>query len=279
MYSKKKVALCFSGGVRNLIDNIDSIKKCLIEPVDADVFIHGWYFKLDEIENKHKMYTKDETSELRALLNLKPKKFSFEIYDKNKENEIIKKLQINQIKKKYKNNIQLCQLYPNTCGMFWSIYQSNKLKIAYEKEHQFTYDIVIRCRPDFEYYTKLTYNILNLVSTNTILLPLDNYAFSTKQCDKFAIGTSSDMDKYADLINNILDYEKIHPKNFWDGPNILKIHLDTNKINTKWIFYDYDYHIRKKSQRLTKDKLKKIKYDNENHLIIVPDKYNNIFKL
>lgn len=271
-----KIALCFSGGIRNFEENFESIKRCFLEPLNVDVFIHGWYFNFKELENTHKIYRKEETSKEKVLLLLKPKKYKFEIYDKKKELEIIKTFKINEIKEKYKENKFLCELYPNTCGMFKSIYESNKLRLEYENENHFIYDIVIRCRPDFEYFTPLNLNILSLVKRKSILLPLDNYAFNTMQCDKFAIGTSDDMNIYCNLINNILKYEKEYPGNFWDGPNVLKTHLNINKINIKWIYFDYDYNIRRKSQRLTNDKRNKIDYDKKTNLIIKPIKYNNL---
>lgn len=269
-----KVALCFSGGIRNLEDNFESIKSCLIEPLNADVFIHGWYFKVNELENTHKMYKKPETNEFKVLSLLKPKKHLLEVYDKEKEEEMTKKFKFEYVKEKYQDKPNLTQLYPNTCGMFWSIYQSNLLKCDYEKENNFKYDIVIRCRPDFEYYTILNFNILKLVEKNTILMPLDNYAFVTQQCDKFAIANSETMDYYCNLINNILDYEDKYPKEFWDGPSVLKRHLVLKNVNIKWIYVDYEYHVRRKSQRLTDDKRKKIDYDKKNNLITKPKKYN-----
>ena len=269
-----KVALCFSGGIRNLKDNYESIKRCLIEPLNADVFIHGWYFKPDELENTHKIYRKEETSESKVQMLLRPKKSKLEVYDSKKEAEMKLKFKIDEIKEKYKENEYLSQLFPNTVGMFWSIYQSNELKKSYEREKNFKYDIVIRCRPDFEYYTVLTKDILNLVKKDTILMPLDNYAFFTKKCDKFAIGDSESMDKYSDVILSILEYENKYPKEFWDGPNVLDIHLKKNKIKTLWIYIDYEYHIRRKNQRLTDDKRRVIDYDVKSKLITKPKKYN-----
>lgn len=270
-----KIALCFSGGIRNLEENYESIKRCLLDPLDVDVFIHGWYFKINELENKHKMYRKQETPMNKVIYLLKPKKYKLEVYNKEKEEEIKNKYNIDQIKDKYKNKY-LSELYPNTCGMFTSINESNKLRLEYERDNNFVYDIVIRCRPDFIYYTPLNLEILKLVKRGTILMPLDNYAYNTLQCDKFAIGTSDDMNKYCDLINNILKYEEEYPNNFWDGPNVLNIHLKLKNINIKWIYFDYDYKVRRKSQRLTEDKRKKIDYDKENYLIVKPKKYNNL---
>lgn len=270
-----KVALCFSGGIRNFETNFKSIKQCLIDPLNPDIFIHGWYFKVDELNNIHKMYRKKETDENKVLSLLKPKKYKLENFDKNKELEMIKKFNINEIKEKYQDNLKLGQLFPNTCGMFYSIYQSNQLKKEHEKENNFKYDIVIRCRPDFEYYTPLNFKILQLVKNNNILMPLDNYAFVTQQCDKFAVGNSKIMDIYSELINYILEYERKYPKEFWDGPNVLKKHLDENNIITNWIYFDYDYHIRRKSQRLTNDKRLKIDYNKENLLITKPPEYNS----
>ena len=270
-----KVALCFSGGIRNFKDNFESIRNCLIDPLEADVFIHGWYFKVDEIENKHKMYRKEETSQSEVLIYAKPKKYELEAYNKEKEQEMINKFLIDKIQEKYKDKSDLCQLFPNTCGMLWSIYKSNLLKCEYEKEHNFKYDIVIRCRPDFEYYTKLNFDILRLVDNNTILLPLDNYAYNTQQCDKFAIGTSENMDYYSNIQSQLIEYSNKYPNDFWDGPKIIKKHLTLKNIQIKWIYFDYDYHIRRKSQRLTIDKRKTMDYNKTNNLIIKPKKFNN----
>lgn len=268
-----KIALCFSGGIRNFQDNFQSIYNNLILPLNPDIFIHGWYFKIDQIHNKHKIYTGTETPQDTVLQLLKPTSYKFETYDKHKEDELSNRFKIKQIQNFYKDNPRLIELYPNTVGMFWSIYQSNLLKSNYEKTHNFKYDIVIRCRPDFIYYTKLNIHTLKLVQKNTLLFPLDNYAFVTQMCDKFAIGSSHDMDIYSELILYMNIYIDKYPKYFWDGPSILKKHLQDFNINIKWIFFDYDYHIRKKSQRLTKDKLSQISYS-QNLFIMIPKKYN-----
>jgi len=270
-----KIALCFSGGIRNLKDNFESIKKCFLDTLNPDVFIHGWYFKVDELKNQHKMYRGKETDVDLVNYLLKPKRMKLEVYDKFKETELSKQYRVKEVQEKYQNDTRLTELYPNTVGMFYSIFQSNSLKSSYEKEHNFTYDIVIRIRPDFEFYTPVTLETLKLVENKKLIYPLDNYAFVTQMCDKFAIGNSNDMNIYSDLINRINLYIDKYPKEFWDGPSILKKHLEENNLSLIWIYLDYDYHVRKKSQRLTKDKIEKVKYDKNNLLILEPKKYNN----
>jgi len=270
-----KVALCFSGGIRNLKDNFTSIKKCFLDTLNPDIFIHGWYFKIKELQNQHKMYRGKETDIDLVSNLLKPKKIKLEVYDKFKENKLAEKYHVKKVQEKFKNNNKLIELYPNTVGMFYSIYQSNFLKTQYEKNNKFTYDYVIRIRPDFEFYTPVTFSTLSLINKNNIILPLDNYAFNTMMCDKFAIGTSKNMDIYCEVINELVQYIDKYPEHFWDGPSILKKHMEEKKINLLWIYLDYEYHIRKKSQRLTKEKLLKIKYNINNLLILEPSKYNN----
>lgn len=271
-----KVALCFSGGIRNFKDNYESIKKCFLDTLNPDVFIHGWYFKIKELKNQHKMYRGKETDVDLVNHLLKPKKIKLEVYDQFKEDELSEKYRVKFVQEKYQDNTRLSELYPNTVGMFYSINQSNLLRESYEKKNNFKYDIVIRIRPDFEFYTPITLETLKLIEKGKILFPLDNYAFITQMCDKFAIGTSEDMTLYSSLINKMIQYIDKYPKEFWDGPSILKKHLEENKIIINWLFIDYDYHVRKKSQRLTKDKLDKIKYDINNLLILQPKKYNNL---
>ena len=263
-----KIALCFSGGIRNFEDNYKSIETNLIRPlsyiknkqlIKPDIFIHGWYFNVNQLKNTHKIYRGKETSKEKVISLLKPKKYLFEDYDSDKEYQMEEIYELETIKYKYSNNKQLCQLYPNTCGMFHSIKMSNILKSEYEIENNFVYDVVIRCRPDFEYLSPLNLETLKLVKDNNIILPYDNYAHHTKKCDKFAIGSSKVMDYYSSISNYLLNYEKTNPKDFWDGPNVLDLHLKNKKIDILWIYLDYDYKIRKKSHRLKpKDKEKLI---------------------
>jgi len=272
-----KIALCFSGGIRNLKENYSSIKKSLLDPLKPDVFIHGWYFKVDELKNTHKMYRGKETEIDEVFSLLHPKKIKLEVYDKFKEEELGKMFKVKEVQSKYQDNTRLSELYPNTVGMFWSIYQANLLKQQYEKDNKFKYDIVIRVRPDFEFFTELNLQVLKLVEKNTLLMPLDNYAFITQQCDKFAISDSETMDYYSSLILSMNSYQDKFPNHFWDGPSILDKHLkEQNKIKIKWIYVDYDYNVRKKSQRLTKDKLEKLEYNKTNLLVLKPEKYNKL---
>jgi len=85
-----KIGICFSGGIRNLHENIDSINKNIInslrERCEVDIFIHGWYFKVNELENTHKMYKKEETNLEEVLNLLNPKSYKLKVYDKEKEN-------------------------------------------------------------------------------------------------------------------------------------------------------------------------------------------------
>lgn len=120
-----RTAFCFSGELRSIDKTYSLMKEKLMNRFsDYDIFYHTWnddpdLCKLSYIEND--LHTKNILIEDRVSL---PER---DIYEKNKRLEVF---------------VQglLRQLYClKTC---------NSLKIQYEKENNFVYDIVVRVRPD-----------------------------------------------------------------------------------------------------------------------------------
>lgn len=55
-----------------------------------------------------------------------------------------------------------CSFYPNVFSNYRNVYYCNKLKIKYETETNFTYDAVLKVRPDILYFKPI--NINNLIT-------------------------------------------------------------------------------------------------------------------
>ena len=101
------------------------------------------------------------------------------------------------------------RLHPinNTLSMFYSMYEVNKLKCEYEENHKLKYDCTFRMRPDIMFYEPIkgygSYDLsgINVRNENSHT----EYAIN----DQFAFGNSEVMDRYSNVINNIVAlYEK-----------------------------------------------------------------------
>jgi hypothetical protein len=114
----------------------------------------------------------------------------------------------------------------NAYSMFYSIYQSNKLKIEYEIENNFKYDWVIRSRFDVKLNTTINFNEYN---RNIINVPNGCFDPINGYVDCFAFSNSSNMDIYSGVYNCMDEYlNNLNIK--LCGEYILKQHLDTNYI-------------------------------------------------
>lgn len=136
-----RIALClfgFShGGYQNRQVNFfkgyEGFKKYLFDKYDVDVFVHSWN---DNEENITKYY--------------KPKKMLLEDQDEFKQ-----KFESSDDYKNFKYGLKDVKYYSarvkyKDYSQFYSIYQSNKLRLEYQKEHNFTYDIIILTRFDLD---------------------------------------------------------------------------------------------------------------------------------
>jgi len=153
-----KVALCISGQPRQALHTFPYIMKNIIEPNNADVFIHMHYdddnlfIEKAHANNGNCILEKGIAQQLIKLYQ--PKRFFIEkprnfqkpnigIPEKRFEN--IKKM--NSHKDWSDKEHILYHVKQLTC-MYYSIYKANELKEVYANENGFVYDYVIRIRFD-----------------------------------------------------------------------------------------------------------------------------------
>lgn len=194
-----RVALLLSGQFRNSYKEYKSIKEKLIDKYNTDVFISYTHTKnnLDVIPSD--------------LLELyKPKNLEFI--------EIPAKLSSDV--ESIKGFNRALETNPTSLySMWYGIKKTNDLKIKYELENNFKYDIVIKSRFDIEFRETIKLH----KEPNSLSIPIGSDHRGGYN-DLFAYGSSDIMDYYTSVYDYITDYIKegclIHPE------RILKHHLD-----------------------------------------------------
>ena len=198
-----KIAVLISGGLRNFATTQEWMNKFLIEPLGADVFVHGWQtndgFDSD-IEN------------VKKYKNIK----SYKIQDRSKVNIEIPEPMFG----KYPNHVSQgwgMEVADHILGQLYNIKSCHNLIEEYEKEQGFTYDIIVRVRPDEFWFDKLQDIDLDFVYSNRYLATPQNYIGGTISGlhvvnDRFAMGSREVMREYCDMFTNVKDYS-VHAPN------------------------------------------------------------------
>ena len=127
---------------------------------------------------------------------------------------------------------------PGFYKMWYNIYQSNQLRLAYEKTNDIKYDMIIRVRPDVGLEDELDLSLINNVE-NSIIFPQNQWAGylvtdpnAPQACDQFAIALSESMNAYSDLIHYAETYPYTQNRRWWHNEANLAHHLNANAITT-----------------------------------------------
>ena len=277
-----KVAVCLSGALRSFKEIYPSLYKNIIEPFNADIFMHCWV--RDKKFNKHNRvcgfkWIKDKTKVDEAIQLANPKKYIFEKFNENVFKELLNKYELNDCLNTFKINDddneeikkrknKQRKYFSNGIGMYHKIFMVNELKKEYEKENGFTYNIVIRCRPDFMYESYLKRESLDIIlnhnsPNNVILKALDRYATAAKSNDKFSIGTSELMNKYCELILHFKKYYLfLKSKNkIVEGQLLDNTHCQNMNFELLWFHFLYERNDRPGKTKITEYHKKRYKYD------------------
>jgi len=209
-----KIALLIAGYLRGFIENIDNIKKNIIQNNDCDIYIHITDNNNNDLKYLNKNIYIDDICNI-----LKPKLL---VSSKN----------LNFSEKPNINNI-LNQNYK----FFW-LNEERKKICNIENIH---YDCVIKIRPDVNVLSKILYNEINL---NCIYIPNDDkidkgklYNIDDKHiCDIIAYGSQNAMEQYFNYylhINELLNnYGHVNE-------TLLYYYLNNNNICYKLVDINY----------------------------------------
>ena len=214
-----KIAICLSGTIRNLHKSLKSIKH-ICETGDVKIFIHTWYFENENnIKNQRSIAKDDENIDF-ILKNYKPEFIKVDKFESKLDFFVhlrdAKNFKILQFPEKI-----------NHISMFYSMMQSNNLKINFEKENNMIFDIVYRMRFDSEILNKELIH-KEKIESNVVFIPCELKDYGGIN-DQFAFGSSDGMNKYSNLYNNI---DNFNPTQF--NPEIIFLnYLKTQDIEIK----------------------------------------------
>ena len=153
-----KVALCLSGQPRRALETYPYIYQNIIQPNNADVFIHmnydesNLYMEKSHIDKGICILEKGIDQQIINLYN--PKSFLIEKpYNFQKPNININEKRLERTKEmnKHKNMSDeetKSYIIRQMTSMFYSIYKVNELKELYANQNGYVYDYVIRIRFD-----------------------------------------------------------------------------------------------------------------------------------
>ena len=220
-----KVAVCLSGLSRGLKYTIPTIIKYLVNPYQADVFVHTWDIDFQQgnrfgASSKNWESDKEKMSFFKDHMDTSACYFDccIEPFEDQRWNYL-------------KANIEGSKIVP----MAYSLYKSNELKRKREKEKKIKYDLIIRTRMDSLYEEVIPpqdidecLNDKNLLYVSTSspdigLKSIRNHFwfesapfFMPFVADNFAFSSSDSMDIYCNLYPNILEVNKqYHNQKTW----------------------------------------------------------------
>jgi hypothetical protein len=145
--------------------------------------------------------------------------------------------------KEVNDNFAKETIQSNVWKMWFSQYKVNELKTRYEKENGFTYDLVIRSRPDVALIDTLDLEIVKCHldnRPNMILMPENkNCGYGIRVCDLFGIGSSQNMNVYCNIYNQALTH---HAKGVIFHPEtLLGVHLLKNNLYFRYGNFKIDF--------------------------------------
>ncbi|QCO55511.1 tetratricopeptide repeat protein [Pseudorhodobacter turbinis] len=228
---KLRVALCIAGQMRGYEKAAPSVLKNLIEPLDADVFIHTWS-DIGSSINEHRRtlpvpfpeYIPGKIQHKRPQFDAMFPAYSASISESGK-------VDCNRLETLYNPVAAVIEDSPApedfddffgfsvpekllnaeiksqwSRQLFYKIWKCNELKKAAELKGGFTYDLVIRLRPDLSIGNPIPESHLN--DLEKIHFRIRNIDANFQMSDQYFYGGSPQMDIACDTFRNIPDLWK-----------------------------------------------------------------------
>lgn len=224
-----RVSICVSGHMRSYKSCNPSMRICLLDPFNSDIFVHTWsVLGLTSFMDGPLIYNKQTNREIETINQ----------YYTPKSIVVEQQIKFNQTSR-YGKYLVDNRNVDGVVSMFYKIYKAYELQKQYEKANNFRYDITIRCRPDLYFLTPLKHEWLNeALNDNCLYLPKKGHW--TGLNDMFAFGNQFVMNHYSNLYMHLGD---IAPKCPFRPEDLLKCHIESLGIKIK--FVDVDFHIKR----------------------------------
>jgi hypothetical protein len=174
-----RVAVCVAGQARAVEENFECIKRCILDPLQPDVFVHTWKAPEEEVaaypQDPHKLIEMYSPKEWSISEPIDFPQHDFDVITQP-------------------TGDLLAWHFQRINSMYYSIYEANELKKGYEHDKAFTYDWVIRLRTDVILAGTLD---LGLCDPNFMYLHLQELPDNLRCNDVFAFSSSENMDVYS----------------------------------------------------------------------------------
>ena len=204
---KPKIALCFSGFIRD-IDKTKDFWNSLIEKYDIDLYGSFWDDESgdDTIQNLKKIYNFKE--------------LEFEKYSNFKKSTLdVITPYITPPSNLLSSLVDYSKKF-HTLSMWYKIWKANMISKSLDIE----YDIVIRGRTDTTMNQNLKIELNKYLNIPSGKVKTDNWPNSDGLCDIFAYAEPKLMDYYSSIYLNLLEY--VNQGHYMIPPeNLLRVHM------------------------------------------------------
>ena len=213
---KPKIALCFSGFIRD-IDKTKDFWNSLIEKYDIDLYGSFWDDESgdDTIQNLKKIYNFKE--------------LEFEKYSNFKKSTLdVITPYITPPSNLLSSLVDYSKKF-HTLSMWYKIWKANMISKSLDIE----YDIVIRGRTDTTMNQNLKIELNKYLNIPSGKVRTDNWPNSDGLCDIFAYGEPKLMDYYSSIYLNLLEY--VNQGHYMIPPeNLLRVHMSKVDIDIRF---------------------------------------------
>lgn len=263
-----KIAVLFSGGLRNFDVTMDWANKFLIDPLNADIFFHGWCNK-NGLENNEEL--------IKGYHNLKTCK----ILDRTKVILPVPEILKSKFPDCVRRNLGM-ELADHILGQLFNIRNSFDLMESYEKKNNIKYDLAIRARPDVFWYATFKDEDLNYIANNNCLATPQHYMSTIcgdRINDQFAMARTEIMKRYTRMFDMIETYAQFVPNDeateFYVNHHVRHTMRDIPLHNIDMTFmldYPIDYQVEKGFTNST------MRHKEQNDSIVAQAVVNDILK-
>ena len=219
----KKVALCYSGQIRDMKKSLSTQLKHLILPNSefCEFFVFGHFWHDSKLNGKLHWEQQPQRGSFNDenvvdFMSLKPTAFSIEIPFS------------------FNTDITPDPRFPhpieNVLSMFLSMSKCSKILESFSKERNIVFDTVVRMRSDLYFYHDVNFSNIDPDSVYIHKTPL-HLEYGVK--DTFAYGSQKNMLEFFDVYDNIIP-----------------MHKEGCAINPECLL---GYHLRKKDLKLNRD--------------------------
>jgi len=241
-----KIAVCYSGFLRNIQKTFPNIMSKMLDTHYVDFFVHTW--DVEEYQNEID-YVKEKIKPKLILVDTQKtfeKNPYYFINSKTTSDDYLNQLEQSREDKKFfpvpseENDFKFYKdlevvkfgcysSFPyNFLSQFYSFYKAIELKKIYEQNTNFKYDCVIRIRPDVYLYDNISLNQMDLNILNVFDAPFHNSTTLTVN-DHFACASSELLDTYGDCFLFLPAYYFSYGVDFIQEI-ILGKHLELNNV-------------------------------------------------